>query len=263
MPTPLELVLDPISLVIITAFVGLMVWEHLRPGRTLPTVPGWRARGLGAFAGFFFLSSYLPLLIDPHLAPFRLFDATRLGALGGAALAVLVYEAVAYVWHRSMHAVPALWRGAHQMHHSAERLDTAGAFYFSPLDMVGWTLVGSVSMVVVLGLTPEAATIALLTTTFLGMFQHANINTPHWLGYFIQRPESHTVHHARGAHRCNYSDLPIFDIVFGTFNNPEGYEAKTGFYDGASARVVDMLLFRDVSQPEAKTPPRASAKHPT
>ncbi len=256
MPTPLELVLDPISLVIFALFGGLMLWERLRPGRTLPTLSGWRSRGLAAFAVFFFLSSYLPLLTDPWLAQYRLVDMTGLGAVGGAAVAVLVYEAIAYVWHRSMHTSSVLWRGVHQMHHSAERIDCAGAFYFSPLDMIGWTAVGSVSMVLVLGITPEATTIALLTTTLLGMFQHANIKTPRWLGYLIQRPESHTVHHARGVHQCNYSDLPIFDILFGTFDNPEGYERKTGFYDGASARVVDMLLFRDVSQPE---PPRVGA----
>jgi sterol desaturase/sphingolipid hydroxylase (fatty acid hydroxylase superfamily) len=31
-----------------------------------------------------------------------------------------------------------LWRIFHQMHHSAERLDTYGAFYFSPYDMIGF-----------------------------------------------------------------------------------------------------------------------------
>ena len=43
------------------------------------------------------------------------------------------------------------------MHHSAERLDTWGAFWFSPLDMVGWTAVFSLSLTLV-GLTPEAVT---------------------------------------------------------------------------------------------------------
>ena len=37
-------------------------------------------------------------------------------------------------------------------------------------------------------------------------------------------------------------------MMFGTFRNPKGYEMDTGFYDGASARIVDMLLCRDVSE---------------
>ena len=58
------------------------------------------------------------------------------------------------------------------------------------------------------------------------------------------------MHHARGAHRNNYSELPLFDMLFGTFVNPESYVEETGFYDGASARVADMMLFRDVSEQE-------------
>ena len=50
-------------------------------------------------------------------------------------------------------------------------------------------------------------------------------------------------------HAFNYSDLPLWDIVFGTFRNPATFERKVGFYDGASTRVKDMLLGRDVSVP--------------
>jgi sterol desaturase/sphingolipid hydroxylase (fatty acid hydroxylase superfamily) len=63
----------------------------------------------------------------------------------------------------------------------------------------------------------------------------------------VQRPESHSRHHARGVHAGNYSDLPLFDLLFGTFHNPRDFAAETGFYDGASSRVADMLRFRDVS----------------
>lgn len=88
----------------------------------------------------------------------------------------------------------------------------------------------------------------MLITTFLSVFQHSNIRTPHWLGYIVQRPESHSQHHARGVHAKNYSDLPLFDILFGTFYNPRNFAAEAGFYHGASARITEMLRFRDVSQ---------------
>jgi sterol desaturase/sphingolipid hydroxylase (fatty acid hydroxylase superfamily) len=168
---------------------------------------------------------------------------------------LLVYEFCAYWWHRWMHSSDLLWRGLHQMHHSAERLDTFGAFWFSPLDMIGWTAVGSLSLVLVVGVTPQAATLLLLGITFLAIFQHANIRTPHWLGYLIQRPESHTIHHGKDIHRYNYADLPVFDMLFGTFRNPRGFEIETGFYPGASDRVADMLLFRDLNRSDAKNNP--------
>lgn len=247
MPTPLEILLDPISLTVLAMYGGLMLWETLAPGRALPAVPGWRLRALFSFGVFFYLSSYLPLIWDAHLAAFQIFDLSGLGTSGGVLVGLLAYEFAAYWWHRSMHRFTPLWRVFHQMHHSAESLDTFGAFYFSPMDMIGWTAVGSLSLVLLVGVTPEAATVLLLTITFLGMFQHANIRTPQWLGYLIQRPESHTVHH--GVHVDNYADLPVFDMLFGTFRNPKGFELSTGFYPGASARMLDMLLFRDVSRP--------------
>ena len=128
-----------------------------------------------------------------------------------------------------------------------ERLDTYGAFWFSPLDMVGFTVVYSLALTLVVGLSAEAATMTLYIAMFLTIFQHTNVKTPVWLGYIVQRPESHSVHHQRGVHAWNYSDLPVFDLLFGTFRNPREYAEQQGFYDGASARVGDMILCRDVA----------------
>ena len=89
-----------------------------------------------------------------------------------------------------------------------------------------------------------------LEPLFLGIFQHTSVKTPQWLGYIVQRPESHTIHHGKGLHKYNYSDLPVFDLMFGTFRNPKTYEMDTSFYHGASARIVDMLLCRDISTQE-------------
>ncbi len=250
MPTPLELLLDPLSLIILAMYALLMLWEWIFPAKKLPYIKFWKLSGMASFAAFFYLSSYLPLLTDPFLSKFQLFDLTSLGTLSGALVGMLVYEFGLYVWHWSMHKSYFLWRTFHQMHHSAERLDTFGAFYFSPLDMIGFTLLGSISLALLIGISPGAITAFLLLTNFSAIFQHANIKTPYWLGYIIQRPEAHALHHAMGIHKYNYSDLPIFDMLFGTFYNPRKHEYDTGFYHGASARVVDMLKFKDVSKQE-------------
>jgi len=249
MPTPLEILFDPISLIILGIYGFLMLWEALAPGRSLPKISNSKLRGLTAFAIYFYLAAYLPLIWDSYLAPYQLFDLTGLGTLAGGAVGVLLYEFGVYVWHRAMHKNDRLWKVFHQMHHSAERIDTYSAFYFSPLDMIGWTMLGSISLVLMVGLSPQAATVTILVANFLGMFQHTNIKTPTWLGYIVQRPESHSIHHAKGIHAFNYSDLPLFDIIFGTFKNPKHYENESGFYNGASKRVLDMLLFRSVDQP--------------
>jgi len=249
MPTPWQILTDPISLVFLAMYAGILAWEALAPGRELPPVPGWKLRGLASFAVYFFIASYLPLLWTETLLRWQLLDLTGLGTALGTVVGLLVYEVVGWAWHWSMHRFDLLWRTFHQMHHSAERLDGFGAFYFSPLDMIGWTFAGSFALTLLVGVTAQAATNVLLLVSFLAMFQHANVRTPHWLGYLVQRPESHTIHHGRGVHRYNYADLALVDLAFGTLRNPRGYELPTGFYDGASSRVVDMLVGRDVTRP--------------
>lgn len=248
MPTPLEILLDPISLIALAMYFGLMAWEALFPAQQLPKVKYWKLKGLIAFAVYFYVASYLPLLTDPFLSKYQFFDLTSLGNVGGGIFAIVLYEFGVFVWHRAMHKSDLLWRVFHQMHHSAERMDTYGTFYFSIMDMVGFTFLGSVCLALLVGVTPQAVTIMLLGTMFLSVFQHTNIKTPQWLGYIIQRPESHTVHHAKGIHKYNYSDLPIFDIIFGTFKNPKGYEHETGFYEGGSNKVLEMLMFKDINK---------------
>lgn len=250
MPTPLEILFDPISLIILAMYAALMIWEAIAPGREFPQMKYWKLRGITVFVIYFYLSSYLPLLWDEHLASYQLLDLSGLGAGWGAMIGVLLYEFGVYVWHRALHGNDFLWKTFHQMHHSAERLDTYSAFFFSPMDMIGWTFLGSLCFALIVGLSPQAITITILMTNFLGMFQHTNVKTPTWLGYFVQRPESHNIHHAKDVHAYNYSDLPIFDILFGTFKNPKEYEGETGFYEGASERIGDMLLGKDISQQE-------------
>lgn len=252
MPTPLEILLDPISLGVIALFCALMLLEVIAPGREQTSVKGWVPRALIFFVGYFYLSTYLPLFWDKYLIEYQLFDLTAMNVYLSTLVAVLVFELLIYVWHRSLHKTNWLWRSFHQMHHSAERVDTLGAFYFSPLDMIGFTMMGSLSLALIVGVSPQTTTYFLFITMFLVIFQHTNIKTPQWLGYLVQRPESHSVHHAKGIHAYNYSDLPIFDILFGTFKNPAEFEKEIGFYSGASAKIPDMLLCKDIASQQNK-----------
>ncbi|KJD35651.1 fatty acid hydroxylase [Tamlana sedimentorum] len=249
LPTPLEILTDPLSLIILGIYLILMVWEAIFPARQLPKVKFWKLKGLTFFTIFFFVASYLPLLTDPYLINFQLIDLSHLGVFTGSLIGLFVYELAVYAYHITMHKFDFLWRTFHQLHHSAERLDTYGALFHSPLDAIGFTLMGSLSLALFIGISPESITVVLLVINFLAFFQHANIKTPRWIGYIIQRPESHSIHHGKGIHKNNYADLPLIDMIFGTFQNPKNYQKETGFYDGASSRIKDMFLFKDVSNP--------------
>lgn len=242
MPTPIEILFDPVSLVIIAIYFALMLIESVFPARQLPVIKGWKFRALVSFFLYFYLASYLPLIWDKYLIQFQLIDISSMKSTGGTVVGVFIFELLIYIWHHNKW----LWLGFHQMHHSAERVDVFGAYYFSPFDMIGFTMIGSLSLVLFTGLSPQSTTYVLYITTFLAIFQHTNVKTPRWLGYIIQRPESHSIHHQKDVHAYNYSDLPLFDIIFGTFNNPKSFAKETGFYEGASSRLVDILLFKDV-----------------
>jgi len=222
----------------------------------------WRPRALLVSAASFALSlgvatGWATIFADAHLL-----DLTGLGPWAGAAVGILVYELLHYAYHRAAHRFDWLWRWGHQMHHSAESLDPFGAQYLSPLDTVAFTSLSSLVFFPLLGLPAEAGVLGAAFLTFNAVFQHANVRTPRWLGYVIQRPESHSLHHGRGVHRHNYADLPVIDMLFGTFCNPDEHRAEVGFAPGASARLGDMLLGRDVSHDDGAEAARDDQRVP-
>jgi sterol desaturase/sphingolipid hydroxylase (fatty acid hydroxylase superfamily) len=208
----------------------------------------WRVRALIVTGIAIALSFAVPMLWARVFGAWTLLDLSSLGMWGGAVVGILVYELGHYWYHRSVHRYDKLWLWFHQMHHSAESLDAWGAYYLAPSDVIGFVTLQTLVFGPLLGLPIEAVVVANVFLTFNAVFQHANIRTPRWLGYLIQRPESHGIHHQRGVHAYNYSDLPLWDMVFGTFRNPRTFDGETGFWHGASSRIGDMLLAKDVSK---------------
>ncbi len=247
--------LEWLALGLLPAFLLLDLVHSARPQ---PVRRFWRLRAATVALVTYFVTLWIGELWGRFLPDASVFDGGGLGAWGGAAVGVLVYELAHYVYHRAAHCWDWLWRAGHQMHHSAERLDAFGANYLHPLDTALFTTWAVLVFFPLLGLAPEAAALANLFLVFNALFQHANIATPRWLGFVIQRPESHAIHHQRGVHAHNYSDLPLWDWLFGTLRNPRAGEAdglEQGFYDGASERVAEMLAFKDVSRPVAAPHP--------
>jgi sterol desaturase/sphingolipid hydroxylase (fatty acid hydroxylase superfamily) len=222
---------------------------------------GWKLRALIVSLAAYGATVAVGILWGYAVREWSLVDGAALGAWGGAIAGILAYELAHYWYHRAAHEWNWLWRLGHQMHHSAESLDAFGAYYMHPIDGALFTTWAVLVFYPLLGLAPESAAIAAAFLAFNAAFQHANIRTPRWLGYIVQRPESHAVHHGRGIHADNYSDVPLWDLLFGTFRNPRaGTEPRAaGFYDGASLRIGEMLAFRDVSRPAGDAAPDAAA----
>lgn len=238
---------DIIALLILGTWAGMLTLEALFPARPYPRVRGWR------LAGAFFLLLYLtvatvsPLLLPAWLLEKRVFDLGGLGIAGGVVVGFAVQTFVGYWYHRACHRFGGMWRWLHQLHHSAPRLDIGSSMMFHPFEMAAYTFIQVGVLVMLLGIDPLAAALVGYLAAFYGMFQHLNVRTPRRLGLLIQRPESHGLHHEAGVHARNYGDLPLWDLLFGTFANPAAFRGDVGFGAGAHRRVAAMLIGRDVS----------------
>jgi len=105
--------MDPISLIISAMYAFVIIWEKVFPAKTLPTIPWWKTRALSVFVVYFFLASYLPLIIEPFLAAYQLFDLSIIGVVSGALIAVILYEKGVNFWHGAMHSNVVLRRVFH------------------------------------------------------------------------------------------------------------------------------------------------------
>lgn len=234
--------------IVVAAFAVFALLDHFGRRTSFPDVRFWRVMGVVSFLLYFSIATFAPFLWDSWIGSHELINGRALPRWAQVVIGFLVLEFGIYFWHLTMHKVDFVWRLTHQMHHAAERVDIWGAYYFHPIDMLGWALLGSLCLVGIFGLSPEAALVVAVLTTIPGMFQHLNIRTPHWLGYLIQRPESHLIHHQRGVHAFNYGDIPLPDMIFGTFRNPrDAWDGENGFHSGSTRQISEMLAFRRIS----------------
>lgn len=234
-------------IIVFAAFAFCFVLERIFVGWQLPRVPTWPIRVISLNL----LQLAVVLLAGETWEQW--FQARSVFALGshlgdvaGGLVAYFIATFVFYWWHRSRHESWFLWRHFHQIHHSPQRIEVITSFYKHPVEMVVNSVIGSVLVYLLLGLSPEAGAIYTLCTALGEFFYHTNIRTPRWIGFVFQRPEMHRIHHQHRRHRNNYGDITWWDMLFGTYENPPAFDKTCGFEEAQERRLLDMLLFRDV-----------------
>ncbi len=242
-----------VPVAILMTYVLMLGAERLGQARAFPARRHWRWLGWGFLVLLFAINGILPELLPmAWLAQHALLPGHRLGIPAGVAVGVLTFTFADYWIHRALHRYDLLWRSIHQLHHGAEQVDIYGSAVLHPLEIALFVLESSLISVFVLGLHPVAVAVSGYIGAFMAMFQHWNIRTPRWLGWFIQRPEAHCLHHERNVHGRNYSNLPLWDMLFGTYANPAEFNGLTGFDDHRGQRLGAMLLGRDVHRDATK-----------
>ena len=239
---------------IICVFAFCFVLERFFPGWKLPRVASWAWRVVGINLVQIAVVVLAGLTWEQWFSAasvFRLSD--EVGPIAGGLLAYFIATFVFYWWHRLRHESDWLWLHFHQIHHSPQRLEVITSFYKHPLEMVVNSVIGSLLVYTLLGLSIEAGMVYTACTALGEFFYHTSIKTPHWVGYFFQRPEMHRVHHELNRHRNNYGDIVWWDMLFGTYENRPEFTGQCGFPDGREERLMDMLLFVDVNNSNATT----------
>ena len=239
--------------VVLVVALMMMAVEAKAPGRNWPRVSGWWARALLLNAGQVGVTLVAGHAWDGWMAARRLWSADSLGPVGGALVGYVAMTFVYYWWHRWRHESPFLWRVFHQVHHSPQRIEIITSFYKHPAEVLANGVLSSAIVYLGVGLGAEAAAGAVALSGLAELVYHWNVRTPHWLGYFIQRPESHCVHHQEGVHSFNYSDLPLWDMLFGTFRNPRRFDSRCGFGQDEH-RLGAMLAAVDLTARQAPRP---------
>jgi sterol desaturase/sphingolipid hydroxylase (fatty acid hydroxylase superfamily) len=245
---------DILPIMLPATFVAFLILERVIPARAQPRVRFWILRGVVSFVMVAALNAIIPAVVMGALGDRSVLHLQALGTALGALVMLVVGDLLGYWIHRGVHTSERVWRWTHQMHHSAERMDMAGAVYFHPLDVIVQQVAPSIVVAVLLGVSPMAAAVGGFLGFFFGVAPHLNVRTPTWLGYVFQRPEMHAIHHQRGVHAYNYGQFALSDILFGTWRNPPAFpDVEFGFWDGASSKLGAMLVGRDVTRPRDLT----------
>ncbi len=243
---------------LITILIGGLIFmglERIFPDQVLPQVKRWYSRAA------LFNAAQLAVVVITGLLWNDVFQAGSLYSIDDqgwpAAIAGFIGYLIStffyYWWHRVRHQSNFLWLATHQLHHSPSRIETITAFYKHPLELVLNSLLSSLISYTLLGLSIEAAAWVTLFSALGEFVYHMNIRTPRWMGFFIQRPEMHRIHHERGVHQSNFADLPLWDMLFGTYRNPPSFDGPCGFDDARELGVGSMLLTHDVNSASAKS----------
>lgn len=234
------------TILTIVSTVMFFLLERVSPGRELPHVRGWYLRAVAINL------VQLGITIGLGRIWHRIYGQDSIFTLSNLELPILegfigwfVGTFVFYWWHRLRHR-SGFWQVFHQIHHSPSRIEVLTSFYKHPLEIATNSLISGFILFPVLGCSTMGAFWYNFFAATGEYFYHTNFTSPNWLRYFIQTPELHSIHHQLDVHNFNFSDIPIWDRVFGTYRDTTMFVSRCGFPRNNEERLGDMLLFKDV-----------------
>jgi sterol desaturase/sphingolipid hydroxylase (fatty acid hydroxylase superfamily) len=131
------------------------------------------------------------------------------------ALALIVFDALAYWMHRAAHASPLLWR-IHRVHHSDPDLGAMTTFRFHILE-IAWRMAIQFLPLYILGNAADLPRGVYAALLIFNVLAHSDL---HWnfghLGSAVVSPAYHAVHHRSEAAKNFGMFFVVWDWWFGT-----------------------------------------------
>jgi sterol desaturase/sphingolipid hydroxylase (fatty acid hydroxylase superfamily) len=202
---------------------------------------------------------------------------------------VVLFDLGYWIAHRTMHEIPLLWE-FHKTHHAAEVLTPATSARSHPVDdliqtnfIAGCLGLGYGVLVYLFGEAAQPITLfetnVIFFIYFLTIFhlRHSHIWLPirGWLGYIIQSPAHHHIHHSTAPRHTGKNlgfCLSLWDWAFGTLYMPdkrEQLEFGLGHESADFASIGELLMrpfhnaVRLLTSRAKPEPTPAVAKHET
>ena len=219
----------------IVIFLLFFLMERLIPARNFIRAPKFYfwCIAVNAFALTWFAGATLMWIRLPEG-----FFQHNLSAIESGLFFYLLWSFFGYWWHRLRHVNHFLWRTIHKFHHSPPAMESAVAYFKHPFEYGANSILITV-IAWFFNLSVEAIIIGLSVEGALEVFHHSNIRIPQkmrFVGYVIQTPEMHLIHHERGLHKYNYATF-LWDSIFGTVMIPsKDWNGKQGFATGNDIR---------------------------
>jgi sterol desaturase/sphingolipid hydroxylase (fatty acid hydroxylase superfamily) len=244
------------SILPVAVSILFLVLERLFPGRALPDSKGWYGRAL--------LVNGIQLLITLATARLWIGFFGEVSVFNLSTLEMPLAEGFAgwfvgtfffYWWHVIRHK-QGFWRIFHQIHPSPSRIELLTSFYKHPVEILSDAILIALILYPLLGCSMMDAFWYNFFAATGEYFYHADLKSPKWLRYFIQTPELHSIRHQCDVHQYNYSDIPLWDRLFGTFPDTTEFTGRGGFPAGAEQRLGAMVMFRDVYREDCVQPDR-------
>ncbi len=225
------------ALIVLTLLWFLEGWipffsEFNQSGKRLPHA--WKNLAVGAFnalvLGGLFAGTMVLLVTKAQGAGFGLLIWLGLPTWLEIPLAILIFDAWMYLWHRMNHIVPFFWR-FHQVHHSDPRMDVTSAVRFHPGE-IALSFLARFIVVPLLGVTLWE--LALYESVLLPviLLHHSNVDLSDRadaaLRWVIVSPNMHRIHHSdlQPETDSNYSSVfSWWDRMFRSYRKREDYRA--------------------------------------